>query len=178
MFESVNWYATYTRTRSEWLVHRLLKYQGFETLYLHYPAMVKHARREYEVLRPYFPRYVFAAVSEGQEVSQINKTIGVSTVVYLGDKPLEIPLPVIEELRLRADENGRLLKPPKETIEQRKRFRRGQKVRITEGVLEGLKAVIEVDSGHQVKVWLSMFKGEVPVVLSPEALHPQVWNSR
>ena len=168
----VSWYAVHTKPQKEGLVATFLKWQGFEVLYLHYPAVVKHARRTKTVLRAYFPRYVFAAVGDDQSVFDINNTIGVSTVVYCGDNPLEIPLPVIEELRLRADKHGRLNLSPKETGEQRKRFRRGQKVRITEGILEGLKAIIEVDSGHQVKVWLSLFKGEVPVVLQPEALSP------
>lgn len=166
------WYAVYTQVQKEGLVNRLLQFQGFKTLYLHYPAVVKHARRTKLVMRPYFCRYVFAAVRNGQTVYDINNTIGVSTVVYCNGEPLEIPVPVIEELRLRADDKGMLKKPPKETTEQRKRYRRGQRVRITEGILEGLKAVIELDSGYEVKVWLGLFKGEVQVSLHPEALSP------
>ena len=166
------WFAVHTKPQKEGMVHNLLGWQGFETLYLHYPATVKHARRTRRVMRAYFPRYVFVAVGEGQEVATVNKTIGVSTVVYLGDEPLEIPGPVIDELKLRADSTGLLKVSPEETAEVRKRFRRGQRVRITEGVLEGLKATIGVDSGHEVKVWLEMFKGEVQVSLQPEALSP------
>lgn len=154
------------------MVHTLLGWQGFETLYLHYPAVIKHARRTRMVMRAYFPRYVFAAVGEGQTIYEINKTIGVSTVIYQGDEPLEIPGLVIEGLRLRANESGLLKLSPEEVTEVRKRYRRGQKVRVTAGILEGLRATIGVDCGHEVKVWLGLFKGEVQVSLKPEALSP------
>lgn len=166
------WYAVHTQPQKEGLVHMLLGLQGFETLYLHYPWTIRHARRERHILRSYFSRYIFVAVAEGQAVGDINNTIGVSTVVYQGDDPLEIPLPVIEELRLRADESGLLKVTPEETTEQRKRYRRGQKVRITEGVLEGLQAVIGLDAGHEIKVWMELFKGRVQVSLPPEAVSP------
>ena len=162
--QEATWYAVFTKPQKEGLVHTLLTLQGFETLYLHYPWTIRHARKERHVLRSYFPRYIFVSVGHGQAVGDINNTIGVSTVVYQGDDPLEIPLPVIEELRLRADESGLLKVTPEETTEQRKRYRRGQKVRITEGVLEGLQAVIGldaghevvigIDAGHEVKVWM------------------------
>lgn len=171
------WYACHTKPQKEGLVHTLLSWQGYETLYLHYPTTIKHARRTKNVMRAYFPRYVFVAVGEGQAVYDVNNTIGVSTVVYLGDKPLEIPDPVIEELRQRADKTGMLKLSPQETAEVRKRYRKGQKVRITEGILEGLQATIGIDSGSEIKVWLGLFKGEVQVSLKPEALSPDLWNS-
>jgi transcriptional antiterminator RfaH len=170
--QEATWYACYTKPQKESLVHMLLTLQGFETLYLHYPKTINHARRVSHVIRSYFPRYIFVAVVEGQAVGDINNTIGVSTVVYQGDDPLEIPLSVIEELRLRADETGLLKVTPEETTEQRKRYRRGQKVRITEGVLEGLEAVMGLDAGHEVKVWMELFKGRVQVSLPPGAISP------
>ncbi len=171
------WYACHTKPQKEGLVHTLLTLQGFETLFLHYPWTIRHARKERHVMRSYFARYIFVAVAEGQAVGDINNTIGVNTVVYQGDEPLEIPLPVIEELRLRADESGLLKGTPEETTEQRKRYRRGQKVRITEGILEGLQAVIGLDAGHEVKVWMELFKGRVQVSLPPEAVSPDLRRS-
>ncbi len=148
----------------------LLQYQGYETLYLHFWAKVRHARRTHLEKRSLFSRYIFAGLANGQTISGINRTIGVSTVVYCGDKPLEIPGPVIEELRARGDKNGMVRFTPKEAVEHRKRFRKGERVRITGGPLEGLFAIISLDRGHQVSVWLQMFGGKVEAFLDPTGL--------
>ncbi len=166
------WLAVYTNPQKEGMVHTQLGWQGFETLYLHYETTATHARRSWKVLRAYFPRYVFVKIGEGQSIYEVNHTTGVNAVVNIGGEPLEIPEPVIAELRLRADGTGLLHLTPEETTEARKRYRRGQKVRITEGILEGLEAVIGLDAGHEVKVWMGLFKGRVQVSLPPEAVHP------
>lgn len=152
------------------MVHRLLQNRGFETLYLHYRDTVKHARRKIAVLRPYFPRYVFVGVPPAQSLHEINSMIGVSTVLYCGDEPLVIPDAVIEELRARGDEHGFVKVLPKERAEHRKRYRRGQRVRIAGGPLEGLFAIVSLDSGDQVRVWLEMFGGKVGALFYPEGL--------
>lgn len=167
------WLAVYTSPQKEGLVNMLLSLQGFETLHLHYPRTIRHARRERQVIISHFPRYIFVAVGEGQGLGDINNTMGVSTVVYMGDKPLEIPLAVIEELKSRAYGNGLLKETPKETTETRKRFRRGQRVKITEGVLQGLPAIVEVDNTNEIKVWISLFQGEVQAGFPPEAISPR-----
>ena len=164
------WHAVMTKPRKEGLANDLLQYQGYETLYLHYPDTVKHARRTRKVLKPYFPRYVFAGMSNGLTVHGINRTIGVSTVVYLGDDPLEIPGPVMEELQRRGDQRGMVHVWPKETAERRKRFRKGAEVRITGGPLEGLFAIVSLDKGHQVSVWVQMFGGKVEAQMEPTVL--------
>ncbi len=166
------WYAVHTNARKEGLANKLLKHQGFETLYLHYSGVVKHARKVRKVEKPYFPRYIFAGVSNGLSVYNINKTIGVSTVVYLGDNPLEIPGSVIEELQARGNKIGLVQFMPVESIEQRGRYRQGQRVAILEGPLAGFLATVSLDTGQQVTVWLEMFKGQVKAAFKPEALSP------
>ena len=166
------WYAVHTNARKEPLVDRLLKHQGFDTLFLHFTNIVKHAGRSSQVIRPYFNRYLFAGVMNGQSLWDINHTMGVSTIVYLGDKPLEIPTPVIEELRARGNRKGLVKLAPEQVAGYRKRFRQGEQVRISDGPLAGLFAVVELDKGHEVRVWVSMFKGRVEAALQPEALSP------
>lgn len=170
--EQPSWLAVFTAPGKEGLVTDKLTNLGFEMLYLHYPAVARHARGEKTVKRSYFSRYVFAGIQDGQSVYDINTCQGVSTVVYMGDKPLEIPLAVIEELRTRAYPDGRLKVTPEETSEERRRFRQGQKVQITEGILQGLDAIIDVDKGHSIDVWLGLFRGKVRADLPPEALSP------
>ena len=168
---ALTWYAVYTNAQKEWLVDDLLRQQGFETLYLHFLYTIDHARRTRTVKKSLLTRYIFAGVTDGLTVYDINSTIGVSTVVYgMGDRPLDIPVAVIEELRDRGDERGLVWVPPEAARAPRKRFRRGEQVRITDGPLAGLFAVVALDSGPAVRVWLEMFGGKVEALLPPKGL--------
>ena len=70
------------------------------------------------------------------------------------------------------DRKGLVRLAPEQVAGYRKRFRKGEQVRISDGPLAGLFAVIEVDTGHEAQVWLKMFKGRVRAALQPEALSP------
>jgi transcriptional antiterminator RfaH len=164
------WYAVHTKPRKEPLVNEALKRQDFETLFLHYGAVVKHARKTRRIIRAYFPRYVFVGVRLGQALYDVNSTMGVSTVVYLGDKPLEIPLPVIEELCARGNAKGRVEFMPKVQVAERARWAKGQSVSVVDGPLAGLLATVALDKGHEVRVWLEMFGGKVEALFAPEGL--------
>ncbi len=166
----LTWYAVHTNSRKEGLVDDLLMQQGFETLYLHFLDTIKHARRTRMVKRSLFSRYVFAGIMDGLTIFDINCTIGVSTVVCRGDKPLDIPVPVIEELRQRGDEVGMVAMSPEAVEEHRRRFRKGEQVRIMDGPMAGLFAIVALDSGPMVRVWLEMFGGKVEAIFDPGGL--------
>jgi transcription antitermination factor NusG len=166
----LRWYAVLTKSQKESQVDVLLRKLGLTTLFLHFNDVTRHARREREVTRALFPRYVFAGASDGFWVPEINRTIGVSTVVLRGDQPLEVPVAVIEELRQRGDKKGLVAMAPEATKEHRRRFRQGEQVRIIDGPLAGLFAIVGLDSGPAVRVWLEMFGGKVEALLAPEGL--------
>ena len=174
------WFAVLTNVRKESLVNQYLRRQDFDTLFLHFSAVVKHAMRTRRVIRALYARYVFVGVYEGQALYDVNRTPGVSTVLYLNDKPLEIPAPVIEELRARGDARGLVRFLPKERAEHRERWQKGQSVCVVDGPLAGLFAVVALDKGHEVKVWLEMFGGKVEALFPPEGLKsgsPERWGS-
>lgn len=168
---SRTWHAVHTKPRLEWLVDDLLRQQGYETLYLHYPDTIRHARRVVQVQRAYFPRYLFVAVANGQSFYDINHTIGVSTVIYAAGEPLEVPPEVIGELRERGDKEGLVELAPEEK-KQRLRYRPGEMVRVNDGPLMGFLGAVSLDNGRQVHVWMEMFKGRVNVGFAPEQLSP------
>ena len=149
------------------MVHRLLERDGLDTLYLHYRDTVRHARHVIAVLKPYFPRYLFVGAPAGR-LYGVNQTIGVSTVLYNGDEPLEIPFEVIKELRSRGDDNGCVTMSKK----QRERWREGQRVRIVAGPLAGFFGQVELDKGNAVTVWVEMFKKRVKSTVDPRMLSP------
>ncbi len=154
----------------------LLAHKGYDVLFLHYFGLVRHARRVRRKVMPYFARYVFAGVDDALTIHGINRVMGVSSVVCLGDDPLEIPLPVIEELRARGDEKGKVHFLPKDRPGQRaERWRAGQTVCVIDGPLAGLLAVVALDirtpsQGNEVRVWLDGFGGKVDALLDPVGL--------
>lgn len=148
------WYAVHTNARGEWQAHKRLREQGYETLYLHRRATVSHARRKIGVLRPYFPRYLFVAVLPGQSFAAINSTEGVSALVYFGDEPLVIPQRVIAELRTRCDQTGLV---PEEVAKTAHLMAEGTEVHITSGTFAGFVGTVALDTGKQVRLWLSLF---------------------
>jgi transcription antitermination factor NusG len=169
---TVGWFAVHTNARAEWMAHCRLKEQGYDSLYLHFLGLVRHARRQIAVLKPYFPRYLFVAIGPGQSFGPVNRTIGVASIVHRGDEPLWIPDPVIAELRSRGNAAG-LIGP--EEIRKRALLKRGSQVRILQGPLEGFLATVAFDDGAQIKVWLSLFGRHTPARLPSqgvELLHP------
>ncbi len=170
MDDTPAWFAVHTKPLKEPMVNDALKRQGFDTLFLHYGKVIKHARKTRRVIRSLFARYTFVGVVPGQALYDINSTMGVSTIVYLGDKPLEIPPTVIEELRARGDAKGCCKLPPQLIAGYRRRFRQGEQVAIVDGPFAGLLAVVALDSGPAVKVWLEMFGGKVEALMDPKGL--------
>ena len=168
----VRWFAVHTNARAEWMAHCRLKEQGYDSLYLHFLGLVRHARRQIAVLKPYFPRYLFVAIGSGQSFGPVNRTIGVASIVHHRDEPLEIPEPVIAELRSRGNAAGLIAL---EEVGKRAFLTRGSQVRILQGPLEGFLATVAVDDGAQIKVWLPLFRRHtIARMLSQgvELLHP------
>lgn len=166
------WFIVHTVARAEWMAHRALRQTGIHTFYPHFPGTVRHARRCIGVLLPLYPRYLFAQLPLGRSLAEVNRAPGVSTVVYRGPEPLEVPPLVMESEFRRADEKGRLL--PEELIrlglapsEQRRyehQFRPGQAVRFGRGPFADLCGVVaRLDSNDALRVWLRVFGREVEV---------------
>ena len=151
---------------------RLLAHRGYSALFLHYSRSVNHARKTRRDLVPLFPRYLFAGLEDLAAVHAINRVMGVAGVVCCRDRPLEIPPPVIEELQARGNADGLVTWTGGGEFERR-RFNRGDQVNIIEGPLTGFLALVVLDAGHQVRLWVDqMFQGEVEAVVPPDAIAP------
>jgi len=165
-----------TGPRREGMATSYLRQRGYEVLYLHYRDAVRHARRTKTILRSYFPRYIFVAVRASMGFHGVNRCPGVSTIVYCGDDPVEIPEGVIEELRKRGDNAGSIELTPEEK-DERRRFEVGELVRINGGPLAGLVGAIQLDKGRldsngQVRVFIEMFKGSRVIPFRAGQLSP------
>ena len=89
------------------------------------------------VIRPLFPRYLFAQFQVAHSLRRVSFTRGVHSVVNFGDGPTSIDDDIIELIRMRVDEDG-LVKLDNELSE-------GDPVMIDNGPLQHMVGVFQYD---------------------------------
>ncbi len=166
----MSWLAVHTKARRETDVVEGLNKLGLEAYCPTYEATVRHARRVYDVVRPYFSRYVFLRhepINPAWAIAftrERRERLGISAFVFAGESALLIPDVQIQELRAREEsgwipESERPLPPVVYTA--------GEKVRIRSGPLNNFLATIaRVDSVERVRVWVEIM-GRQSLVQSP-----------
>src|ERR1051326_5472284 len=96
----ISWYAVHTRPQAEAKALENLLRQGYSAYLPRYRAQIRHARRQQTVLRPVFPRYLFAGIDRtAQRWRPILSTIGVGDRVRNGSEPMPVAGGVVEALR-------------------------------------------------------------------------------
>lgn len=127
----MSWYAVYTRPQAETKALENLLRQGYTAYLPRCRTEISHAGRRQIVLRPVFPRYLFAGVDRGaRRWRPILSTQGVSNVVRAGDEPMPVAPEIIAALQEqeKAGAFDRLARP----------LRLGERVRISAGVFEDM----------------------------------------
>lgn len=168
------WFAVMTNPRAEAKADMELRRNGFRTFY----PFDRFRRRRTRpgtrkvvaewVERPHFNRYIFVKVPRHRSIYEVNETNGVSTVVYLGEKPLRIPDDVMDELMARCDDRGVIVEIDELANEGRARMAPGTPVRFADNSpFAGLMSQVSVDSGKSIRVWLEILGGEREVAVSP-----------
>jgi transcriptional antiterminator RfaH len=129
---SAYWGVARTEPNRENLAVSCLMQAGFETLL---PRVKANGH-----IAPLFSNYLFVALGElGQGWTVVNRTIGVLRMVAFGDRPARVPECEIDALRSRmSGEKGLIILPPPPG---RRRFLKGEKVRIVGGPFAGLSAI-------------------------------------
>lgn len=170
----MQWFAVMTNPRCEETAARNLKRGGYYTFFPHERRRRRRKRANANsfiiewVTRPYFNRYIFVALREGQGLYGVNEADGVSTVVYSGPDPLQIPIPVMDELMARGDKNGQV--GAFDDV-SRKLFKPDQLVAFKDNSpLCGLLGQIAVDNGKEVSVWLTMLGVRRKVSVDPSVV--------
>lgn len=127
----MSWYAVHTRPQAEAKAMENLLRQGNAAYLPRCRTEIRDARRRQIVLRPVFPRYLFAGVDRGVgRWRPILSTHGVSDVVRAGDAPMPVAAEIIDALRAQEEAGtfDRLARP----------LRLGERVRISAGVFEDM----------------------------------------
>lgn len=155
----MRWYAASTQPNRERFAVEQLRNQDFEVFL---PAMrrrVRHARQTSEVLRAYFPGYVFVALEpDHRPWRSVNGTIGVRRLVCSGDRPAPLPPGFVETLQQSADADG--------VISFRDDLDVGDRVRVMHGPFADLVGrVSTLAAPDRVRVLLDLMAHGVPVEL-------------
>lgn len=153
----IAWYAVHTRPQAEAKALENLLRQGYEAYLPRYRTEIRHARRRQTVLRPLFPRYLFAGIDrEAMRWRPILSTVGVSDLVRSGDEPLPVACEIVEALRAQEgagtfDSLARQRLPPV-----------GELVRISAGAFEDMIGrLIELREQDRVVVLLDLLGRKV-----------------
>ena len=164
------WFAVYTQPNKEAVASHHLQKQGFEILLPKYMKQRRHARKTELVEAPLFPRYLFVGVV--RELAQwrvIRSTIGVTDLVQFGIKPAEVPLSLVNALRLKMNEDG-LLKLTQKFVPSR-----GDKLQIVAGAFcESVGIFEKMDSSDRVTMLLDLMGRSVRLKMSLENVNPTI----
>ncbi len=99
------------------------------------------------VLKPLFPRYLFARFRPDVHLRSVSFARGVRDVVSFGDRPLSIDERIISEIRARVNSEGYV---PLDS----EPFRRGDRVSVEEGPFRGLTGMFDRELNNQDRVEL------------------------
>lgn len=157
------WYVVYSKPQKEDYAQFHLRSKGLEVFFprLLLPEAAKPRRRR---VVPLFPNYLFVRLNLlSDEYYWASWSPGVSRIVNFNGHAASIEDPVIDILRVRADQQG--------IIPARSSLKGGQEVRICGGPLEGLLGIIQEppSARGRVKLLLKLLNRqmnvEVPVHL-------------
>jgi transcriptional antiterminator RfaH len=127
-----SWHVLMTKPRKERDVAAALEARDIEVFA---PFLDYHGKRGQLLVRPFFPRYIFARFDWATSgFTQVQWTSGLSQVVSFEGEPAEIEDEVIEFLRLRiGDLDG----------DELMRIKPGERVRVTQGPFRDYEAIFE-----------------------------------
>ncbi len=158
------WFVVRTKTGAEDRARWHLNNQDFEVYLPRYRKTIRHARKTSTVLRALFPGYLFVRMdTEQQRWRAINGTLGVISLVQLGDGPCAISDGIVNAVRER-EEGGVVSLAPNG-------LKPGDHVRVREGVFADHTALLaEVSDDRRVILLLNLMGREVRVSASREDL--------
>ncbi len=161
---ALGWYVIHSHPRKEALVGIQVERLGREAFVPRVISRAERGRRDHEV--PLFPGYLFARLSSAEgDIPKVRWSHGVRKILGDQEGPRPIADGVVDALRSRSDEHGR--------IRLGVGLRRGQKVRVVSGPLAGLFGrLVHASTSPQtrVRVLLELFQRTVVVELETAAI--------
>ena len=131
----LNWYAVYTRSRHEKMVHQCLGERHIESFLPLQDALSQWKDRRKWIQRPLFPGYLFVR-ADRSDLYQVRMTRGVSYIVGNGwsRSPVPVPDEQVQTIRRMLEQEYPVMQWPL--------LRKGTRVRVTAGPLAGVETYI------------------------------------
>lgn len=130
-----NWYAIYTKPKSELAVAGKLSDCGFTVLSPLLKERKVYRRKLQEMITPLFPCYIFANLDISRTYRLVKYTRGVKSIVGTAYAPAIVPDAIISSILDRMEDGIITVKTPE--------FRSGDEVIIRAGAFEGFEALFE-----------------------------------
>jgi transcriptional antiterminator RfaH len=152
--------------RREFGARAQLEAQSYAIFLPRHLKTVRHARKLKTIDAPFFPRYLFVRLDLSRDRwRSINGTFGVSGIVMCHDRPMPVPVGIVEALQAR-------LEPDTPTVGD-DGLRIGQRVEVMVGPFANLVGVLErFDGEARVRVLLQLMGSCAPVSLARDAIVP------
>lgn len=87
------------------------------------------------IIKPLFPRYIFARFSVRPLIAKVRFTRGVRSIVSFGDRPTPVENHIIDLIKSRLEKDG--------YVRIREKLKPGDPVTVEDGILKNLKGVFE-----------------------------------
>jgi transcription antitermination factor NusG len=156
---NLQWYAVYTRSRSEKKVACELDKSGIDHYLPLYNTLHQWSDRRKKVQLPLISCYVFVHITPNEHYV-VDQTSGVVCFVHFNGKPVAIPEWQIKNLQI--------LIGSKMTVEDCRDFKTGSPVRVTMGPLAGLHGIIaEIRGQHKVVICIEALGYNLAVNVDP-----------
>jgi len=152
------WYVIQTKPREEDKAAFFLTQKGIEVYLPKIEVAIFHGGRSMYVLKPLFPRYLFARFIAQTEIDRVRWTKGVTKVLWESIKPTPISEAIIEAIKTLECADG---------IIRRRKFKKNDKIKIVRGPLKDIEGIFEQwtsDKGR-VRVLLNLISYQARVEL-------------
>lgn len=171
------WYVVNTHPGREYCAKRSLDARGFAPFL---PEAVQRKRYPsgaiYQHRGALFPNYLFIELDLAiQGWRAIDETFGVAGILRYQDdagdeRPLPVPADVMAEIQRRVQNGGGAVSLG--ALARREVFRKGQRLRVEGGPLEGLTGLFVVGSKKRVQLLLDMLPVSKVITLPVELVSP------
>lgn len=147
------WFLVQCKPRESFRAEMHLENQGYPCFHPTHRIKRKRAGTIKTEISPLFPFYLFVFIPIGQSWSSIRSTRGVKNMVTFNGVPAKVGESIIQGLKHHCDMLNGLTPAPL--------FKKGDKVRITEGCFQQLEAVVTATKGEdRVILLLNLFHQE------------------
>lgn len=151
-----NWIVIRTKCNMEIKVSMKINQLGVQTFLPKYRTFIRHARKVSRVLRPVFPRYIFAKINNSNLWYQINNTSGVSNILMNNNTPSYISGEAFESFAKQFNKNG--------ILELSKDLKSGDLIKINNSSFQKYKIIFKEYIGKKkAKLLLKILNNEVVI---------------